>query len=384
MRSHNLTRDSVGLMLWSTYLYCICTAATKLKAVTQIHDESFSPNHILRANVKNITIDCSQRLSVVINGSLPGPALRLRESETHWIRVYNDIADQNLTIHWHGLTQRTAPFSDGTPQASQWPIPPGHFFDYEIRPELGDAGTYFYHSHVGYQAISAHESLILEDRNVPPYEYIDEHTLIVSDYHNKTDDQIVAGLEGTPFQGAGPMRAIAVNGQTGNYGSRDALDSSCAPRIFKVLPGKTYRLRFIGATAKTIVTLGIQDHPELSVIEADGGYVKNVTTDHVNFGPGQRFSVLLPTKSAAELAATNRTAFWIGLENRERRQDWFGYALLQYDVPGSVVPVVIPPKSPLSLPEVVDDWLEYALEPLDVHLDPFPRYSDRTVTIRVS
>jgi hypothetical protein len=25
-----------------------------------------------------------------------------------------------------------SPFSDGTPQASQWPIPPSHFFDYEI------------------------------------------------------------------------------------------------------------------------------------------------------------------------------------------------------------------------------------------------------------
>ena len=26
-----------------------------------------------------------------------------------------------------------------------------NYFDYEVRPELDDAGTYFYHSHVGFQ-----------------------------------------------------------------------------------------------------------------------------------------------------------------------------------------------------------------------------------------
>lgn len=47
-----------------------------------------------------------------------------------------------------------APFSDGTPLASQWPFPPGSFYDYEIDVPVGSAGTYFYHSHVGIQAIA--------------------------------------------------------------------------------------------------------------------------------------------------------------------------------------------------------------------------------------
>ena len=56
-----------------------------------------------------------------------------------------------------------SPFSDGTPAVSQWPIPPLHYFDYEFRIQYGDAGTYFYHSHVGFQAITAAGALIIEE-----------------------------------------------------------------------------------------------------------------------------------------------------------------------------------------------------------------------------
>ena len=57
-----------------------------------------------------------------------------------------------------------APFSDGSVQASQWPIPPGHFFDYELAAEPEDSGTYFYHSHVGMQALTAAGALIAAGR----------------------------------------------------------------------------------------------------------------------------------------------------------------------------------------------------------------------------
>lgn len=67
------------------------------------YDRHFAPNHILRATSQNITVDCQSRTFVVINGSGPVPKIRLREGEVHWIRVYNNVLDQNFTIHWHGL-----------------------------------------------------------------------------------------------------------------------------------------------------------------------------------------------------------------------------------------------------------------------------------------
>ena len=92
----------------------------------------------------------------------------LKPGKVSWIRVYNDMDQYNATIHWHGLAQRAAPFSDGTPTASQWPIPPKHFFDYEILPETSEAGSYFYHSHVGFQADTCTGPLIIEDPGAPP------------------------------------------------------------------------------------------------------------------------------------------------------------------------------------------------------------------------
>lgn len=76
--------------------------------------------------------------------------------------------------HWHGLAQRLAPFADGTPLASQWPIPPGHFFDYEIATENDDSGTYFYHSHLGMQEMAASGPLIVDDCETAPFQYHDE------------------------------------------------------------------------------------------------------------------------------------------------------------------------------------------------------------------
>jgi hypothetical protein len=55
-----------------------------------------------------------------------------------------------------------SPFSDGTPGASQWPIPPNHYFDYELEIGVGYAGTYFYHSHIGFQAVTAAGPLVVE------------------------------------------------------------------------------------------------------------------------------------------------------------------------------------------------------------------------------
>lgn len=166
------------------------------------HDHTFRPDVVLRTSVTNLSIACTTRQSVIINGSVPAPELRIPEGKTTWIRVYNDIPDQNTTVHWHGLAQEVAPFSDGTPLVSQWPIPPLHYFDYEVAPLAGSAGTYFYHAHVGFQAVSAAGPLIVEEEKpaTPPIAYDEERVLVVSElYYLKNDSNITAGLTSNNF-----------------------------------------------------------------------------------------------------------------------------------------------------------------------------------------
>ena len=182
-----------------------------------------------------------------------------------------------------------APFSDGTPGASQWPIPPLHYFDYEIALDIGHAGTYFYHSHIGFQAVTAAGPLIVEDAGKIPYEYDEERIIALSDIFDKTDEDIEAGLIGNPFQWSGEPRNVLVNGKGHLPGN--AISSNCDLARIQVEPDKTYRLRFIGGTALSFVSLAFQDHPEMTLIEADGDYTQPVNVSHLQIGSGQRFSV---------------------------------------------------------------------------------------------
>ena len=68
-------------------------------AKTVCHDETFVPDAVLRITAKNITQSClPSKLTVLVNGTTPGPALTLKEGVTYWIRVYNDQTDSNLTM----------------------------------------------------------------------------------------------------------------------------------------------------------------------------------------------------------------------------------------------------------------------------------------------
>ncbi|KAF4553572.1 Multicopper oxidase-like protein 11 [Elsinoe fawcettii] len=371
-----------------------CLLLAALLAVTSIaetfkHDSTFTPDYVLEATLQTINISCHSRESVVINATSPGPTIRLKEGETTWIRVWNRIPSQNLTIHWHGLTQRTAPFSDGTPLVSQWPIPADHFFDYEIHPEIGDAGSYFYHSHVGFQQLTAHGVLIVEDADEIPYEYDGDVPLILGDYYAKGDEEIVGGLlNKTVFKWSGEPANVLVNGQSGNVSSIIASNPSCAPYVIEVEPDKKYRLRVIGATALSFVKMVLESHSELEVIEADGQYTKPAPIDHIQVSPGQRFSYILKTKCEDELNKLNRTDFWIRYETRDRPVSVPGYALLRYKVQDRQATLPqLPSTSPVQVPNTTYNYLEYKLESLSQeHSGKFPRLSEvtRTVTIQMN
>lgn len=276
----------VSLASIAVLLTSICTTA--LAVYSCEHNETFVPDAILRITAENITQSCLPSKSVVlVNGTTPGPELRLTEGQTYWIRVYNDMPDQNLTMvskllhtyikettisdstyqHWHGLSMAVAPFSDGTPLASQWPIPPMHFFDYEINVPVGMAGTYFYHSHVGFQAVSAAGPLIIDDID-PPYYYDEEKIIFLQDIFTKNDSTIEQGLVANPLSWSGETSMILVNGQGGGTANETACNASLS--TIDVEPNKVYRLRFIGSTALSFVSLAIEGHECLTVIEADG------------------------------------------------------------------------------------------------------------------
>lgn len=93
------------------------------------------------------------------------------------------------------MSQRDTPGSDGASQASQWPIEAGQFFDYKLKPSVGEAGTYLYYSDVGFQASTATGALVVEEKDQsPPFSYDYDKVLFLSELWNKTDSQVEEGL----------------------------------------------------------------------------------------------------------------------------------------------------------------------------------------------
>jgi len=73
------------------------------------------------------------------DGSVPGPALRVRRGEEVRVRLANELAEPTA-LHWHGVRVPNA--MDGVPHLTQAPVAPGTSFDYRfVAP---DAGTFWY------------------------------------------------------------------------------------------------------------------------------------------------------------------------------------------------------------------------------------------------
>jgi L-ascorbate oxidase len=140
-----------------------------------------------------------------------------------------------------------------------------------------------------------------------PYSYDDDIILYLGDPYSKTDAKITIGLLASPFIWSGETNALLVNGRSGRAGSENATDTFRLPHATIVDPGKTYRLLFIGSTAISLVTLGIEGHPDLTIIEPGGGDTQLFSTDHAQIVSSQRFSILLQTKTLAEVEAEKQT-----------------------------------------------------------------------------
>ncbi|KAJ8110777.1 hypothetical protein ONZ43_g5788 [Nemania bipapillata] len=295
-------------------------------------------------------------------------------------------------MHWHGLTQAAYPFSDGTPLASQWPIPPQHFFDYELKTANGTAGTYFYHAHVGFQAITATGPLVVESADPPPYEYNDERIVFLQELFNQTDTEVEHGLEATPLRWTGDPQSWLINGKgISSYGIVDP--SSAALSIIDVEPQKTYRFRFIAGTSLSYASFGFENHTDLEVIEADGHYTKPYPVAFLQMGTGQRFSTLLKTKTCAELEDLGKADFYMQIESRDRPTLVTNYAILRYDVgtcnatSGTNIARVPdnanPSTTPIQLPPTVNGFLDYVLQPLELNDFPTAEEVTRRILINV-
>ena len=247
--------------------------------------------------------------AVAVNGTIPGPLVRLREGQRARLHVTNTLAEDS-SIHWHGLL---VPFQfDGVPGVSFPGIRPGERFTYDF--PIRQSGTYWWHSHSGLQEQAGHYGPIIVESAEPDPRYDRDYVVLLSEFtplhphdimrklkvgeHYFQRDMLTAS-EGT-MPGAmrrmwGKMRMNPrdisdVTGSTytflvNGHGPQDDLQ-------FAFVPGERVRLRVINGSAMTFFNLRIPGVP-MTVIQADGQDVDEVEVDEFQIGVAETYDVIV-------------------------------------------------------------------------------------------
>ncbi|XP_031091251.1 laccase-7-like [Ipomoea triloba] len=241
-------------------------------------------------HVKNLTVTrlCRRQVITAVNGSLPGPTLRVREGDTLVVTVFNE-SPYNLTIHWHGVFQILSGWSDGPEFVTQCPIRPGHSYTYKFKITRQE-GTLWWHAHVSWLRATVHGALIIRPREGHSYPFpkpYREVPILLGEWWNAN----VVDVENQALaNGSAPRNsdAYTINGRPGDIYNCSANHTY----KLKVKQGKTYLLRIINAALNNQLFFKIAGHT-MKVVAVDASYTDPYVTDVVVVAPGQTTDVLL-------------------------------------------------------------------------------------------
>lgn len=270
-------------------------------------------------------------MATTINGSIPAPTLRLREGDEVTIRVTNRLKVPT-SIHWHGII---LPFQmDGVPGISFRGIAPGETFVYRFK--LQQSGTYWYHSHSGFQEMTGmYGALIVEPREgrgsregdriradrdyvVQLSDWTDEDPMSVfaklkvqSDVYNFNQPTVGDFFRDVSTQGFSCALDKRQMWNQMRMNPTDLADLSAATLTYLMngrtpagnwtglfTPGERVRLRFINAASNSFYDVRIPGLT-MAVVQADGQNIEPVEVDEFRFGPGETYDVLVEPKDEA-------------------------------------------------------------------------------------
>jgi FtsP/CotA-like multicopper oxidase with cupredoxin domain len=244
-----------------------------------------------------------------VNGTVPGPLLRLREGQDLRIHVTNNLAEDS-SIHWHGLL---LPFQfDGVPGVSFPGIAPGQTFTYEF--PIRQNGTYWWHSHSDLQEQAGHYGPIVIESADPDPRYDRDYVVLLSEFTPIHPHEIMRKLKvgehyfnrqmqtATDGDMPGPERRMwgemrmnprdvsDVTGSTYTYLVNGHGPAENLEYLFAA--GERVRLRIINGSAMTFFNVRIPGVP-MTVIAADGIDVDEVTVDEFQIGTAETYDVIV-------------------------------------------------------------------------------------------
>lgn len=259
------------------------------------------------------------RIATTVNGQLPAPLLRWREGDTVTLHVANRLREQT-SIHWHGILLPTE--MDGVPGLSFPGIDPGQTFTYRFK--VRQSGTYWYHSHSGFQEQTGlYGPIVIEPRDRDPIASDRDYTVLLSDWTDEDPMRVFNKLKAMPdyynriqpsvhslaadaaergWRGAlaerlmweqmrmNPSDLADVSGATYTFLTNGATPAGNWTGLFK--PGERVRLRFINGSAMTYFDVRIPGLT-MTVVAADGQDVRPVDVEEFRIGVAETYDVIV-------------------------------------------------------------------------------------------
>jgi len=276
-------------------------------------------NFDLRIDETAVNLTGASRRAVTVNYSLPAPTLRWKQGDTVTLRVSN-MTGEDTSIHWHGILVPAN--MDGVPGMSFHGIKPGDSYLYRFK--VKQAGTYWYHSHSGFQEQRGlYGALIIDPIERPPFQYDREHVVLLSDWTDEDPPRVFAKLKkqsdyynfhqrtagdfigDVRHQGLGstlsdrlmwggmrmkPTDLADVSGNTYTYLMNGAAPKGNWTGIFN--RGERVLLRFINGSSMTYFDVRIPGL-KMTVVAADGQYVHPVSVDEFRIAVAETFDVIV-------------------------------------------------------------------------------------------
>ena len=264
--------------------------------------------------------------ATAVNGSVPGPILRWQEGNEVTLAVTNRL-QRATSIHWHGV--RVPADMDGVPGLSFAGIAPGETFLYRF--PVKQNGTYWYHSHSGFQEQTGLiGALIIDPRDRDSAEFDREYVVLLSDWTDANPETVFSNLKeqsdyynyhrltlpnfisAAAKDGFGrtvserlawarmdmsPTDIADVSGATYTYLLNGSSPNVNWTGLFR--PGERIRLRFINGSSMTFFDVRIPGL-KMTVVQADGNDLVPVAVDEFRMGVAETYDVIVqPPDDAA-------------------------------------------------------------------------------------
>jgi CopA family copper-resistance protein len=267
-------------------------------------------------------IDNLNATATTINGSVPGPLIRLQEGQNITLKVTNHLKEAS-SIHWHGIL--LPPDMDGVPGVSFAGIDPGTTFEYQF--PIKQSGTYWYHSHSkGQEQSGVYAPMIIDPIEPDPIRYDREYIVMLSDWSFESVEKMIAKLKKHSDYFNYQRRTLGEffldlkqNGWSATFEdymawARMRMDPTdlgdVTSHVYTYLmnglspatnwtglfnPGERVRLRFIQVGTMTFQDVRIPGL-KMTVVQADGQNVQPIEVDEFRIGPAETYDVIVEPK----------------------------------------------------------------------------------------